>query len=110
MRTSKNVAQSADLGLGLTYEEDLLATAGIIEFFADLIDVAAEALDRLDWQPASRFHRARGNGRGGDRGKLHRLADNVRNAVKSLWLLQPFEVLSAFAFQFSRLDEQKPAS
>ena len=110
LRAGKNLAQPADFGLGLTDEEDLLAAAGIVQFFADLVNVAAEAFDRLDRQPASRFQRARGNRRGGDRRKLHRPADHVGDAMKSLRPFEAFEVLPAFALQFSRLDQQEPAS
>ena len=110
LRAGKDLAQAADLGLGLADEEDLLAAAGVVEFLADLVDVAAESFHRLDRQPASRFQRARGDGRGGDGRKLHRPADHVGNAMKSLRALEAFEVLPAFAFQFSRLDQQEPAS
>ncbi len=39
LRAGKNLAQAADLGLGLTDEEDLLAAAGVVELVADLVDV-----------------------------------------------------------------------
>ena len=42
--------------------------------------------------------------------ELHRPADHVGNAVESLRPFEAFEVLPAFAFQFSRLDQQEPAS
>ena len=109
LRAGKDLAQPEDLGLGLTDEEGLLAAARVVELFADLLDVAAEAFDRLDRQPASRFQRARGDGRGGDGRELHRPADHVGDAVESLRSLEPFEVLPALAFQFSRLDQQEPA-
>ena len=110
LRVGKNLAQPADLGLGLTDQKDLLATAGIIEFFADLVDVAAKAFDRLDRQPAGRFQRAGSDGRRRDRRKLHGATDHVGDAMKSLRPFDTFEVLTAFAFQFSRLDQQEPAS
>ena len=110
LRAAEDLAQAADFGLGLADEEDLLAAAGVVQFLADLVDVAAEALDRLDRQPASRFQRAGGDGRGGDGRKLHRPADHVGDAMKSLRPVEAFEVLPAFAFQFARLDQQEPAS
>ncbi len=75
----KDLAQAADFGLGLTDQERLLAAAGLVQLRADLFNVAAETLDRLDRQPARRFQRAGGNRRGGDRRELHRPADDVRH-------------------------------
>ena len=46
---------------------------GCVQFVADLADVAAEPLDRLDLQPAGRLQRAGRHGRRGDRGKPQHL-------------------------------------
>ena len=37
---AENLAQAADLGLGLADEEDLLAAAGLVQLVADLVDDA----------------------------------------------------------------------
>ena len=55
---AENLAEPADLGLGLADDENLLARAGLVQFVAHPVDVAAEALDRLDLQPARRFEDA----------------------------------------------------
>ena len=64
---AEDVAQPADLGLGLADDKHLLAGPGLVQFVAHAVDVAAEALDRFDLQPAGGFQRRRGHGRGGDR-------------------------------------------
>ena len=55
---------------------------------ADLLDVAAEPLDRFDRQPAGRFQRAGGHGRGGDRGKRDRPPQHRGHRVE---ILRPLE-------------------
>ena len=82
LRRAENVAQPADLGLGLTDHEDFLPRAGLVQFVADAVDVAAESLDRFDLQPAGGFQRRRGHRRGGDRGKAKHLLQDVGNRVQ----------------------------
>ena len=81
LRAAKDLAQAVDFGLRLAHEEDLLTATGVVEFLANFLDVAAEALDRLDRQPARCFQRAGGNGRGRDGWKL--IARRITSAT--LW-------------------------
>ena len=62
--------QPADFGLGLADHENLLVRAGFVQFLAHPVDVAAEALDRLDLQPAGGFQRRGRHGGRRNRGKL----------------------------------------
>ena len=55
----EEVGQTPHLGLGLADDEHVLARAGRVQLVAHLADVAAEALDRFDLQPAGRLQRAR---------------------------------------------------
>ena len=82
LRAAEDVAEPADLGVGLADDEHLLARAGLVQFVADPVDVAAEPLDRFDPQPAGRFQRRRGHGRRRDRGKAKHLLENVGNGVQ----------------------------
>ena len=82
LRAAEDVAEPADLGLGLADDEHLLARPGLVQLVADPVDVAAELLDRFDPQPASRFQRRRGHGGRGHRGKAEDLPQDVGNGVK----------------------------
>ena len=80
---AEDVSQPADLGLRLADDEHLLAGAGLVQFVADAVDVAAEALDRLDLQPAGRFQRRRRHGRRGHGREVEHLLQNVGDGVNA---------------------------
>ena len=92
---AKTSRQPPDLGLGLADDEHLLAGAGLVQLVADAVDVAAEALDRFDLQPAGRFQRAGRHGRGGDRRKPEHLLQHVGTSCKSCGPFEPLQVVPA---------------
>ncbi len=108
-RGGEDLRQAAHLGLGLANQENLLAGAGVVQFVADLVDVAAEALDRFDLQPAGGLQRAGGHGRGRHRGEAAHLAEHVGHRVQFRRPLQTLQVMLPLGLQFARLDQQKPA-
>ena len=109
LRRAEDLAQAADFGLGLTYQEHFLSAAGVVQLVADFVDLPAEPLDRFDRQAASRFQRADSDRRGRDRGKCCRLAYHVSHRMKALRVRKAFKILPAFGLQIARLDQQKPA-
>ena len=82
LRRAEQIAKPANFGLGLADDEHLLAHAGLVQFVAHAVDVAAETLDRFDLQPASRLERSRSHRRRRHRRKAKHLLEDVGNGVK----------------------------
>ncbi len=108
-RIGEEIFQPFGFGLGLTDDEHLLSRAGFIQFFADTVDVAAEALHRFDLESAGRFQGAGRYRRSGDGRKMKRLAEHAGNVVQLGRAVEPFEIMPPLLFEFHRFDQQKPA-
>ncbi len=100
-RGGEDVGQAPHLSLGLADYEHLLPGPHRVQLLADLADVAAETLHRLDAQPASGLQRAGGHRRGRHRGKPQHL---LHHALKAVYVLRPLQ-----AFQITRPSSARSA-
>ena len=104
-RRLEQLAQPLDLRIGLADDEHLVAEAHLVELVADLGDVAAEPLDRLELQVGRLLHRTRRHARRRHRGKLVDLLERRPHRVKRLRPVHPVEIELALFRELVRLDQ-----
>ena len=108
LRGAEDFGQPLNLGLRLADHEHFLSGAGRVQLVVDLAYLAAETLDRFDFQSAAPLQRAAGQRGCGHRREAKHPPHHRRNTVKILRPPEPLEVVASLLFQLARLDQQKP--
>src|SRR5207249_1015932 len=89
-------------------DEDVVGRRQGVQLVADLADVAAEALDRLDAQVAGGFDGRAGQGRQLDVRELQELLEGPRDREQPGQVGDAFEVVFALFVQVVGLDQHGP--
>ena len=105
----EHVREAMALGLGLAGDEYSRAARGHgIEFIADAVDVAAEALHRFHTKVDRGFHRRPRHRRDGDRRELHEVSERMLDGEKSRGVGDALEEELRVFLEVARFDERDP--
>ena len=105
----QHLAEPLLLRVVVAGDQHQIVGGGLVELVAQLGDVAAEALDRLDAQMTRRLAAGAGQGADVDAGEADRAAETRSGPRKSpVTSGHAFEIVFALFVQIGRLDQDRP--